>query len=366
VYRRLNVHGYWTVNAQKMSKSLGNFVEPLPMQAKYGEAFRYFLLRESVFGLDSDFSEDALVARLNADLANDLGNLVSRTLSMLDRYAGSRVPHAHTTDAALRDRALALAPAMRVAMETFAFHRALASLWEFLGEVNRYVDRTAPFILAKDPSRRADLETALYHCAESLRIVAILLRPFLPVTAGRIAEQLGVPEHVATATLADAETWGLLRPDTPVRRGDALFPRLEVGGAPVPTSTAAAPGAQPAVPATASPGPSGDAMLDIEDFRKLDIRVAEVVEAEAIKGSKKLIRLMVRIGEETRQVVAGILGSYTPEQLVGRKVALLVNLKPAKLMGVESNGMVLAAEDAEGKSVLLTAERDVPSGSKVR
>ena len=357
-YRRLNVHGYWTVNEQKMSKSLGNFVEPLPMQEKYGEAFRYFLLRESVFGLDSDFSEAALAARLNADLANDLGNLVSRTLTMLERYTEGRIPREARVDEALRERALAVAPAVRKAMDDFAFHRSLAAIWEFVGTVNRYVDQRAPFALAKDPARRAELESVLYHCAESLRIVAILVSPFLPGTAARIAEQLGVPDLLATARLADAEAWGHLAPETRVRRGEPLFPRLETRPGAAPSSAA-----EPRPPAR---GPVGETMIDIEEFRKMDLRIGEVLEAGAIKGSKKLLRLVVRIGEETRQVVAGILGSYAPEQLVGRKVALLVNLKSAKLMGVESHGMVLAAEDAEGRPVLLQPERDVPPGSKVR
>ncbi len=351
-YRRLNVHGYWTVNGQKMSKSLGNFVEPLPMQEKYGEAFRYFLLRESVFGLDSDFSEDALVARLNADLANDLGNLVSRVSVMVVNFAGGVVPAARAESVQEAEVKAALDKAraeVDAAMEEFAFQRALIAIWEFIGALNRYVDTNAPWVLAKDPAKRERLDTVLYSLAESLRCLSILLAAFLPETAERIRAILGVGRRAMG--LSDL-AWGKLSPGTKMEKAPALFPRIEAE-TPLPQRGR-------------GQGEGGkSARITLEEFSRVDLRVGEVVAAEKVPKAKRLLKLTVKIGGETRTLVAGIAEQYEPAALVGRKVVVVANLEPATLMGVESDGMVLAA--SEGKDLaLIVLDRDLPSGAKVK
>ena len=356
-YRHLNVHGFWNVETGKMSKSVGRVVTPLELGDKYGlEALRYFVLREMTFGLDATFSEEALVARYNAELANDLGNLVQRTLTMLERYSGGRVPAGPGGDERIQTLAVGAIPRVRTAVGEFAFSEALAAIWEVVRACNRFVDEKAPWVLARDPARRPELESALFTLAECLRFVALLLGAFLPHTAARIAEQLGVPDLLAPGALATVGTWGLLPPGTAIRKGESLFPRILDGKeTPVATCQAPAPSAAPAKPE-----------ITLEEFQRLDLRIAEVVEAEAVKGSKKLVRLGVRIGDETRTIVAGILQQYAPETLVGRRIVLLANLKPATLMGVESRGMLLAATDPSGQPVLLAPEKPVPSGCEIK
>jgi len=354
IYRHLNVHGYWTVNGQKMSKSLGNVIEPVAFAAKFGEVgndvFRYFVMREGVFGLDSDFSETAVVARLNADLANDLGNLASRASTLIVTFAGGVVPAAGAPAAEEDAVAAAFARALKGAgdaMDEFAFHRALAALWEFVAVVNRYVDASAPWELKKDPAKQARLNAVLYTLAESLRCLGIVLAPFLPDAAARIRAALG---QTAEPALADA-VWGRLSPGARVQKIAALFPRVE--------------DKKPS-PAAAADAPAADgARISIDEFRKIDLRVALVLAAEAVPKSRKLLKLRVSLGAEERTVLAGIAEHYRPEELIGKKVVVVANLAPAKLMGIESQGMVLAGEGGQGLGIV-TPDRDLPPGARVK
>src|SRR2546426_1721505 len=350
LYRRLNVHGYWSYGGGKMSKSVGNVVEAFQLTDKYGhDAFRYFLLREMTFGLDANFTEEALVGRLNADLANDLGNLASRATTLIVNSAGGAVPAPGPPSAeetAVHEGLERARRDVEAAMEAFAFQRALAAIWEFIGGVNRYVDSQAPWALAKDPAKRERLATVLYTLAESLRCLGILLDPFLPEAAAKLRAAVGG----GAPALADL-TWGRLAPGTRVDKMAALFPRIEAK----PLTAALSP---------ESGGKAEPARISFDEFAKLELRVAEVVAAEKVAKSRKLLKLTVRVGEETRTLVAGVAEHYAPPDLVGRTVVIVANLEPATLMGIESNGMVLAASH-EDKLSLLTLDKELPSGAKV-
>ncbi len=337
-----------------MSKSIGNVVEALALADKYGhDAFRYFVMREMTFGLDADFSEEALVGRLNADLANDLGNLVSRVSTMVVNFAGGVIPAAGAEGVQEAEVKAALEKAraeVDAAMEEFVFQRALIAIWEFIGAANRYVDATAPWALAKDPAKRERLDTVLYTLAETLRCLSLLLAAFLPQTAERIREILGLGG--GAMGLSDLG-WGRLKPGTKIEKAPALFPRIETPEAPLPhRGRGQGEGAKPA-------------RITIDDFSRVDLRVAEVVAAEKVAKSKRLLKLTVRVGAETRTLVAGIAEHYEPATLVGRKVVVVANLEPATLMGVESNGMVLAASEGNDLA-LIVLDRDLPSGAKVK
>jgi methionyl-tRNA synthetase len=352
LYRRLNVHGYWSLGGSKMSKSVGNVVEAFQLTDKYGhDAFRYFLLREMNFGLDANFSEEALVDRLNADLANDLGNLASRATTLI--AAGGPVAQVTApVEAADREVATAAAEAratLEHAMEEYAFQKALAGIWAFIGTVNRYVDASAPWALAKDPAKRPRLERVLATLADSLGFLGIVLEPFLPDAARKIREAIGARGPVTL----EAAVVGRLGAVPRVSKISALFPRVDTKAPPL---AQAPPGKAPKVEA---------GKISIGDFQKVELRVAEVLAAERVPKSKKLLKLSIRVGEETRTLVAGVAEHYEPAALVGRKVVIVANLEPATLMGVESNGMVLAASH-EGTVSLLTLDKDVPSGSKVK
>ncbi len=351
LYRHLNVHGYWSLAGGKMSKSIGNVVEALALADKYGhDAFRYFLMREMTFGLDANFSEDALVARLNADLANDLGNLVSRATTMIVNFAGGMVPEAGAPSAEESEVRAALEKAWAEvddAMEQFAFQRALIAIWEFVGAMNRYVDTTAPWVLAKDPAKRGRLDTVLYTLAEALRCLSVLLAAFLPKTTEQIRELLGLGgTPIRPADLA----WGALKAGTTVQKAPALFPRIETTNSPLPSKER---------------GQADGARITIQEFSRIDLRVGEVVAAEKVEKAKRLLKLAVNVGAEVRMLVAGIAEHYAPADLIGRKVVVVANLEPATLMGIESNGMVLAA--SEGKDLaLIILDRDLPPGAKVK
>jgi methionyl-tRNA synthetase len=354
LYRHLNVHGYWTLGGHKISKSVGNLVEALALKEKYGnDAFRYFVLREMVFGLDADFSEEALVGRLNADLANDLGNLVSRATTLIVNLAGGTVPAPDATVHPLEDvpdlkQAFQKAGAdATVAMTEFAFHRALAAYWEFIGAVNRFVDTTQPWALAKQPERKAQLDTTLYTLAESLRVLGIVLAPFLPDATAKIRAGLG---QTGEPKLTDA-TWGRITPGTRVTKVSGLFPRVDEK--------------KPGAAATTKPVGADSPRIAIDDFGKVELRVAEVLACEAVPKSKKLLKLTVSLGTEQRTIVSGIAEHYAPADLVGKKVVVVANLAPAKLMGIESNGMVLSGEIG-GTLAVLTLDRDLAPGAKVK
>jgi methionyl-tRNA synthetase len=358
VYQSLNVHGYWNVEESKMSKSLGNVVEPLAMAEKYGvEAFRYFLMREMAFGLDASFSESAMVGRINADLANDLGNLFTRTLTMAHKYTGGIVPSpgdgdAEETGEGLRKDALAMAAEYRASMEGWHFHKAIMAVFDFIGKMNKYVDTSQPWVLAKRKEAFGQLGFVLYNLLEGQRLAACLLAPVMPKTASVMLERLGMGEgQVSPESLG---RWGILPPGSRLGKAVPLFPRIDMEKA---MGTETAPGAP------VSSGPPLKPQVDIEVLRQIDLRVGKVLSAERVPKSSKLLKLEVDLGE-IRTIVAGIAKTYAPEDLVGKNVVVVANLAPARLMGVESQGMVLAAVDGSGAHALLP-DGDPPPGTPV-
>ncbi len=398
-------HGWWTVDGEKMSKSRGNVVDPYVMADKYGVyAFRYFLLREVPFGQDGDFSETALVTRTNSDLANGLGNLLSRTLALIERYAEGMVPGVPTSlDTDIEEKlSSAGLEAFRLAdsdIEEMAFSRALEQIWQLVRVADQYLEAHAPWNLAKDPGKRKVLERVLYRAADSLRLLAIAVYPFMPSTGNAICQQLGLDLGFSSPNpppipLKERQ-WNRLIPGTKIQKGTALFPRimqaqagaLSVTGhgaklsasqgaktvsdsttSPQPppaasTPTAAAPAASS--PAVSQPVSAVPLQISIDEFMKIQLKTATVLTAERVPKSEKLIKLQVDLGAEQRQIVAGIGKKYEPEALVGKRIVIVANLKPAKLMGIESQGMVLAAGDKEVGG-LVTVLEDVEPGTKVK
>jgi methionyl-tRNA synthetase len=368
LFRHLNVHGYWNIGGGKMSKSVGNVVEALALSEKYGnDAFRYFVMREMVFGLDADFSEEAFVGRLNADLANDLGNLVARATTLLAQAPPSE--NTPPVDAAAREVRITADEVQHVVgrqMDEFAFHRALEEIWDFIRVVNRYIDGTQPWALAKDSTKAGQLNGVLLTLADSLRFLGIIVDPFLPDAAAKIRRAVGDKREPA---LQNAVV-GRLNTIPRVEKLTGLFPRVLVqAGDQVTVADAArvvtVPGRSSGKTVSSiseKPEPAGPTTKD--QFSKIELRVAEVVAAEAVPKSKKLLKLTVSLGSEQRTVVAGIAEHYQPADLVGKKVVIVANLEVARLMGIESQGMVLAASSAEGLSIL-TLDRDLPPGAKV-
>jgi methionyl-tRNA synthetase len=361
IYRHLNVHGYWNVEQSKMSKSIGNVVEPLELKNIYGlDAFRFFLTRDMTFGLDSSFSEAALVQRINSDLANDLGNLFARTLTMARKYFSGVVPRVDPKvesdlSAGLQSGAAQAIAEYEAAMADFAFHKALIAVWEFISRMNKYIDTMAPWELAKKESSRKELEAVIYNLLEGLRIVSGLIYPIMPSTAESMQKHLGLDSKGRFYDLERLKAWNGIPPGTRLLKSVILFPRID---------TKKRRNAAPEAPSDNSAEPAKP-RISIDEFAKVDLRVATVVKAEAVPRAKKLLKLEVDLGEERRTVVAGIAGSYGPDDLVDKQVILVANLKPAKLMGIMSNGMLLAAVEEAGP-VIISTDKPVKPGTRIK
>lgn len=369
-------HGWLLMKDGKMSKSKGNVVDPVTLIDRYGlDALRYYLLREVPFGSDGTFTPESFVERVNSDLANDLGNLLNRTVAMIDKYFGGELPSTGDGetpyDALLRDAAAAAVAKSEEALEKMEFSVALTAIGALVSRTNKYIDETAPWALAKDEANKGALASVMYHLAESLRIVSVLLRPFLTAAPAKIWVQLGIEEGPLT-TWDSVLSFGLLNPGTRLVKGEPLFPRLDAeaeiayitqamtGGKPAAAAPAEAP-----KPAAEEPAAEQAPEISIDDFFKVELRVAQVLACEPVKGADKLLKLQLDLGSERRQVVSGIAKYYTPEQMVGRKVICVTNLKPVKLRGELSQGMILAASK-DGQLTLATVAEDIPAGSIVK
>ncbi len=357
----LFAHGWWTIAGEKMSKSRGNVVKPAEMIATYGrDAFRYFLLRQVPFGQDGDFSIDALSQRINSDLANDLGNLLSRTLTMLERFSDGLTPEvivgSTPEDQALQADAEGLYDKVELLISELAFQKVLVEIWQVVRSANRYIEKGAPWLLAKDPDKKERLQTVLFYTAEAIRIISLFIAPFMPDAAKEMSKQLGLSDESTELTLKEQSRWGNLPAGQTVAKGKALFPRINLKEK---KESAPAKKKKEAAPLPIKP------LITIDDFAKLDLRVGIVKTAQKIEGAKKLLLLQVDIGTEQRQVVAGIAKKYAPEELIGKQVVLIANLQPATIMGQKSEGMLLAAA---GKEVLGLASfsETIPPGRPVR
>lgn len=367
--KHLAVHGWITFNGQKMSKSLGNVVDPFILGERYGaDAIRYHILREMALGADSSFSNEIMINRINSDLANGLGNLVSRTVAMAAKYFGGTLPEereAGEFDDELIAEATALCSKVDAFIDQTQINNALAEIFKVVSRANKYIDETTPWILGKDESKKARLATVLYNLLETIRIVSTLLSCFMPTTMPKVWEQIGAQE--SDISYENAGKYGVMPANVTVHKGDIIFPRIDVEkeidelnkiiGGQSGEAEKADDGFEPAE--------LGEE-ITIDDFAKSDLRVALVKECEKVKKSKKLLCLQLDDGFGGRQVVSGIAQWYKPEDLIGKKVIIVANLKPVKLCGVESNGMICAADAPDGSAKVIFPDQNLPCGSKIR
>ncbi len=370
LYKKLHVHGYWNIDDAKMSKSIGNVVRPKELVEAYGvDTLRYFTLREMSFGLDASFSDQAIVARQNSDLANDLGNLYSRTMAMLNKYCAGAVPEpgdAKDSDRELVETAERMLVLYQENMASFQFHKALQAVWELIAKANKYIVSNEPWSLAKEPGQEKRLAAVMYNLVESLRLLALVLRPIMPETAVKMVVGIGyAAEDSAVNSLAAGGRWGVLTSGLVLKKTEALFPRI--------TGKSSAPAEQPQKSKKKNKQQNkvceagNDGLVTIDQVRDVVIKVGEIIAAERVKKSEKLLKLTVAL-PQTRTIVAGIGQYYQPEEVVGLQVLVVVNLQPAKLMGVISEGMVLAAKnvvDGEEQLVLATVSQPVSPGTQV-
>jgi methionyl-tRNA synthetase len=377
---KIFAHGFWTSEGEKISKSKGNKVDPVEviteLKQEFGlshklalEALRYFLLREVPFGNDGDFSRTALKARINADLANDIGNLLYRTLSMLEKYFDGRVPASlpdAEADADIQAVCRETLAAFGRYTEKLAYSLALAELWRFIGRMNKYIDEQAPWALKRE-GKEQRLARVMYNVLEALRQIAVALAPYMPATSGCIQEQLGLASGITIEDWQSLGGWDILKPGLITTKAAPLFPRLEeVGRKRKSGKQKKEEKKTAAVPAGKKGAAPVKETISYEDFAKVDLQVARVVAAEKVVGTDKLLKLEIDLGEEsTRTIVAGVAEHYTPEEIIGRQIVVVANLEPAVIRGVASNGMLLAASDKD-KVALLTPDLLMTPGSKVK